>query len=119
MVERDGVLVARTDHGAGVSHGRSWRLVLNLPIIGHLQTGCGRPLLPEHRRVTVRAGRGLDQPANHESDQSWKLPDFTTILFNSLFIYIYFLINLDKFSFPIAPQVKTIPCIYRHTVIYS
>lgn len=42
MVEGDGVLVAGANHGAGVPHGRSWGLVLDLPIIRHLQIGCSR-----------------------------------------------------------------------------
>lgn len=45
MVEGDGVLVAGANHGAGVPHGRSWGLVLDLPIIRHLQIGCSRPSL--------------------------------------------------------------------------
>lgn len=45
MVEGDGVFVAGANHGAGVPHGRSWGLVLDLPIIRHLQIGCSRPFL--------------------------------------------------------------------------
>lgn len=55
MVERDGVLVAGANHGAGIPHGRSWGLVLDLPIIRHLQLGCSRPLL--HRNTPIRGGK--------------------------------------------------------------
>lgn len=36
VVDWSGVLVAGADHGAGVPHGRSWGLVLDLPIIRHV-----------------------------------------------------------------------------------
>lgn len=52
VVEGGWVLVAGADHGAGVSHGRSWGLVLDLPIIRHLQLGCSRPLLHKITEAT-------------------------------------------------------------------
>lgn len=55
VVEGGGVLVAGANHGAGVPHGRSWGLVLDLPIIRHLQLGCSRPLL--HKNINHKEGR--------------------------------------------------------------
>lgn len=57
MVEGGGLFVAGTNQGAGVSHGRSWGLVLNLPIIRHLQRRCSRPLL--HKNKPIREGGGV------------------------------------------------------------
>lgn len=65
VVEGDGVLVAGADHGAGVPHGWSWGLVLDLPIIGHLQLGCSRPLLHKNTPITRGgrvSGRNINQP---------------------------------------------------------
>lgn len=46
--EGDGIFVGGSDHGAGVSHRRSWGLVLDLPIIRHLLWRCSQPLLHDN-----------------------------------------------------------------------
>lgn len=56
VVEWGGVLVAGANHGACVPHGWSWGLVLDLPIIGHLQLSCSRAA-PAQRHTNHREGR--------------------------------------------------------------
>ena len=41
MVDRGGIFAAGANHGAGVPHGRGRGLVLDFPIIRHLQLGTG------------------------------------------------------------------------------
>lgn len=63
VIEGGGVFVAGANHGAGVPHGRSWGLVLDLPIIRHLQLRCSRPLLQKHtnHRGGTVSGKKINQ----------------------------------------------------------
>lgn len=83
VVERDGVLVAGANHGAGVPHGWSWGLVLDLPIIRHLQLGCSRLLL--HKNTPITRGGGVSGRKIKQSQASIQ---------NSFILFIYSFIHV-------------------------